>query len=412
LTGLSALALTLSVYLSWHALSGTPVIGCGGGASCDQVLSSRWATVRGILPVSGLAAGAYLAMFVASFFTGPTTSTADRRLAWGAMLMLVGAAAGSAIWFIVVQKWVVGAFCPYCMATHIISLLLAALVFWRAPTQVDDSPAVATTSDAPPPNVTPAAPAMSVEPARQPSQASPHRVIRPLAAVGLAVVGLVLAGILAALQLGYTPPPALQVGETESPLPALDPHAVPLVGSPDAPYVVSLFFDFKCSHCQRLHALLEEAIRRYNGALAFALCPAPLNTACNPYVSRDIEPYRDSCELARIGLAVWAADRRAFPAFDQWMFSSESGDRWRPRTLDAASAKAVELVGKARFDAALADPWVNHYLQTSIQLYGATALSGNAVPKLAFGSRWVTPEPNDADDLMLILKDHLAIPAP
>ena len=102
------------------------MIGCGGGSPCDLVLSSRWSAVAGVVPVSGLAAGAYLAMLVASFFIGPATEAPVRRLAWGAMLVLVGAAAGSAVWFTFVQKWIIGAFCPYCMATHITGLLLAA----------------------------------------------------------------------------------------------------------------------------------------------------------------------------------------------------------------------------------------------------------------------------------------------
>ena len=149
---MSALALALSAYLGWHYVAGGPVIGCGGPGApgCDQVLNSRWATVGGVLPVSGLAAGAYLAMLAASLFIGPATAAPVRRLAWGAMLVLAGAAAGSAVWFTIVQKWVIGAFCPYCMATHITGLLLAALVIWRAPLQFeDDSTDVALTNPAP-----------------------------------------------------------------------------------------------------------------------------------------------------------------------------------------------------------------------------------------------------------------------
>ena len=127
------------------------------------------------------------------------------------------------------------------------------------------------------------------------------------------------------------------------------------------PCVVNLLFDYECPHCQQMHFMLDEAIRRYHGKLAFVLCPTPLNTQCNPYIPRDVGEFKNSCELAKIGLAVWVARREAFPAFDHWMFSFESGDRWHPRSLAAARAKAVELVGQAKFDAALADPWIDRY---------------------------------------------------
>ena len=398
LTGLSAPALALSFHLGWHHLVGGSVIGCGGGSPCDQVLNGRWSSVAGVLPVSGLAAGAYLAMLVASLFIGPATEAPVRRLAWRALLVLVGAAAGSAVWFIIVQKWIIGAFCPYCMATHISGLLLAALVIWRAPMQFDDdSTDVVLTNPAP----------------KAATGTAPRRVIGHLPAMGFASVGLVLAGVMAACQIHFVPPAVYRGGESQDNLPALDPQAVPLIGSPDAPYVVTLLFDYKCPHCQQLHFMLDKAIRGYGGKLAFALCPAPLNTKCNPYIPRDVDEFADSCELAKIALAVWVAKREAFPAFDLWMFSYESGDRWRPRSLDAAKAKAVELVGRAKFDAALADPWIDRYMGTSIRIYGATIQNGNhAVPRLVFGSRWVIPEPNDADDLVLTLHDSLAVPSP
>jgi uncharacterized membrane protein len=382
LTALSALALALSAYLSGHYLAGQAVIGCGGGSGCDQVLNSRWSSIGGVLPVSGLAMGAYLAMLVAGLFIGPATAAPVRRLAWGAMLVLVGAAAGSAVWFIIVQKWVIGVFCSHCMATHITGLLLAALVIWRAPMRYHDD------STAPVQNVFPAA---------------PWRALGPLP-----VIGLALAGILAACQVGFAPPAAHRDGESRANLPAMDPRAVPLVGSPDAPSIVRLLFDYNCSHCQQMHFMLDEAIRRFGGKLAFALCPTPLNRRCNPHILRDADEFADSCELAKVGLTVWLARREAFPVFDRWMFSLESGDRWHPRTLDAARAKAVELVGQAKFDAAGADPWINRYLQTSIRIYGDTG--SNAIPKLVFGSRWVIPQPNDADGLVLILRNSLGIP--
>jgi uncharacterized membrane protein len=403
LTGLILLALALSIYMGWHYLVGGSVIGCGGGSPCDQVLSSRWSSIGGVLPISGLAAGAYLAMLVASLFIGPATATPVRRLAWGVMLVLVGAAAGSAVWFTIVQKWIIGSFCPYCMTTHITGLLLAALVIWRAPKQFDnDSTDVALMNPIPMPDIGAAGQIQVVSPA------TPRHIIGTLPAIGLALVGLALAGILAACQVIFTPPAVYRGGESQDNLPAIDPHAVPMVGSPDALYVVTLFFDYKCPHCQQMHFMLDEAIRRYKGKLAFALCPAPLNSQCNPYITQNVDLYKDSCELAKVGLAVWVAKREAFPIFDRWMFSMETGDRWRPRSLDAAIAKAVELVGQAKFEAARANPWIERYMQTSIRNFGQT--SGKGVPKMVFGSRWVNPEPYDIEDLVIILHASLALP--
>jgi uncharacterized membrane protein len=126
------LALILSVILSWHYLKGGSMAGCGGGSPCEQVLNSQWSTIAGIIPVSGLAVGVYLALLIASLFIGPATELPIRHLAWSVMLILVGSVSGSAIWFTILQKWFIGHFCPYCMTTHITGLLLAALVIWRA----------------------------------------------------------------------------------------------------------------------------------------------------------------------------------------------------------------------------------------------------------------------------------------
>ncbi len=410
LTGLIMLALALSFYLSWHYLAGGSVIGCGGGSACDQVLSSRWSTVGGVLPVSGLAAGAYLAMLTASLFIGPVAEAPVRRLAWGTMLVIVGSAAGSAVWFVILQKWIIGAFCPYCMTAHITGLLLAFLVIWRSLVQFDDDSTDARQKKSIPKA---AADAVIAESVHDVSSTAPQRLIGLFPAITLILVGLSMTGILAVGQVVFTPPAVYQDGQSQDTLPAIDPLAVPLVGSPDAPYLVTLLFDYKCPHCQKMHFMLNEVVRRYDGKLAFVLCPSPLNSQCNPYIIQDVDEFKDSCELVKVGLAVWLADRVVFPAFENWMFSFESGDRWRPRSLDAARAKAVEWVGQEKFDTAWNDPWIDQYIQTSVGIYGDTIRSGNsAIPKLIFGSRWVIPEPYDADDLVLILQESLAVPGP
>jgi hypothetical protein len=51
-------------------------------------------------------------------------------------------------------------------------------------------------------------------------------------------------------------------------------------------------------------------------------------------------------------------------------------------------------------------------MQTSIQIFGDTIQNGNAVPKLVFGARWVTPELHDANELVSILRESLGVPGP
>jgi len=399
MTGLNIIALVLTMIMSWHYLTGGSMAGCVGGGPCEKVLNSQWSTIAGILPVSGLAAGVYLAMLVASFFIGPSSEAPLINLAWSVMLILAGSIAGSAIWFTILQKWIIGDFCPYCMITHITGLLLTALVFWRAISESDNH-----SNDIPLTNHSGV---------KSDSQSAQRHLIKPLPAMGRVLIGLVLAGILVACQVGFTPSVVYRNGESQNNLPTINYHAVPMVGSPDAPYVVTLLFDYQCSHCQKIHFMLDEVIRRYHGELAFVLCPAPLNTQCNPYIPRDVDEFKNSCKLAMISLAVWMAKREEFPAFENWMFTFESGDNWHPRSLDSAMAKAVELVGKAKFNAAWSDPWIGQYLQTCIQIYGQTIQNGKSgVPKLIFGSHWVIPEPNNADDLVMIMQKSLAVPKP
>jgi uncharacterized membrane protein len=396
-TGLSALGLGLSTYLSWHYLRGGSMVGCGGGRACDEVLNTRWSSLFGVLPVSGLAMGTYTAMLAAGFFIGRDTPPSARKLAWRVMLILGGAATGSAIWFILVQVWIVRTFCPYCMAAHITGLLLAALVLWHSVRQSEMEPAGGGTVAE--------KFAMAV---------AARRVVDQWMATGLMFVGLTLSAILVACQVAYTPQTYYGGGKLQDAPTAFDIHGVPLVGPPDAQYVVTLLFDYNCPHCQQLHFMLDEAVRHYHKHLAFVLCPAPLNTKCNPYVPRDVDEFKNSCELAKVGLAVWIAQRDAFPTFDGWMFSVESGDHWQPRSVEAARAKAVQLVGAEKFNAAQADPWIDKYLQSCVGIYGATMHGerGSAVPKFVFGSRWVIPQPNDANDMVSILHDSLGVPVP
>jgi uncharacterized membrane protein len=394
--GLNALALILSIILSWHYLKGGSMIGCGGGSPCEQVLNSKWSTIAGVLPVSGLAIGVYLTLMIASFFIGVDTDDQIRKLAWNVLLVLAGSIAGSAIWFIIVQKKFVGEFCPYCMTEHIAGLLLAALIIWQARKQIQKK-----SGDDLSKNQTKV---------QNISMVTTTRVSR-LRVAGLILIGLLMSGILAASQMIFTPKAIYQTGKSQNNLINIDYNTAPIIGSPDAPYVVKLLFDYQCPHCQKIHFMLSEAVRRYGGKLAFVLCPAPLNTQCNPYISRDVDPFKNSCELVRIGLKIWSANREAYTSFENWMFTFESGDKWKPRTIEAVRAKAIELIGETKFNDTLNNDWIKNYMQSCVQIFGQTMQDGKGgIPRLVYGSQWVIPEPNNEDDLIMILQKSLNVP--
>lgn len=370
--GLNLLAIALSALLSWQVLSGAGMPGCGGDSSCNEVLSSRWSKWAGVIPVSLPAVSLYLAMWVAVSFLSSGTERSARNLAWKTLLIMAGVVTGSAVWFFIVQRWIIGAYCLWCMTTHGVGILLSAMILWRAWVEWE----------------------------------------RTRLSICLFVSGgLFIAMLFAALQAAFLPNSVYSTGHSQEVLPVIDPESAPRVGPAGAPIVVTLLFDYQCSHCQRLHFLLPEVVAAYKGNLAFILCPTPLSPHCNRFVPQEVQGFANSCELARLGLIVWQNQRERFAEFEEWMFSYESGDRWRPRTLEAAKARVIGWMGQPAFQEAANHRLVSLYLQQSVDLFGKTLTKGKgAIPRLIYGSRWVTPDPADAADLVRILQENLALP--
>ena len=61
---LTAIVLLLSVILCIHSISGHGLIGCSQGTNCNAVLGSKWSFLFGIIPVSALAAGVWIAFLI------------------------------------------------------------------------------------------------------------------------------------------------------------------------------------------------------------------------------------------------------------------------------------------------------------------------------------------------------------
>lgn len=367
---LGAMALILCVIMTWHSLTGGQMIGCAAGSSCDKVLSSRWSYVLGILPLSGLALGIYAATLVAAIFLITSKDEELLHLLWMVMLVLAGAILGSAVWFISLQKWVVHAFCPYCMSAHIIGIVLSGVIIWQG------------------------------------VKALRHNKSK----MGLwcLLLGFLLAGCLAVTQYLTTPKNMYEQGATNESLPAIDLAQTPVLGSKDAQYVVNVLFDYQCTHCRHLHLLLEELVAQQPQRWAFALCASPLSPSCNPYIpSNTNDSFAGSCDLAKYALALWKTDIISYNEFEKWWFQTDQGQMstWRPASIEEARAKAVELIGEQALSAALQEGWIETRLLSFTQLFGRTTnKEKSAIPRLVYGNQWVMPDVSDVAGLVEVMQ--------
>ncbi|MCC5828272.1 MAG: hypothetical protein JJU36_02380 [Phycisphaeraceae bacterium] len=385
---LALAALGVTSYLFATGLTRAPApLGCGPGSGCDQLLSGTWSDIVGI-PVSGLAIVVYAVLLLATAALEPRVVPSRRRVAWIAALLLGAMASGSAIWFIFIQSFVVGEFCPWCMAVHTCGLLLTALLLIFAPVRTaNPAPEIASPLAAP-----------GADSSRMAAQ------FTPVTMGGALVVGVLTVAILAAGQW-FTQEPGFRVVSVEGiQFPA---HDFPRIGRLDNDPIVLLFTDYACPHCRRAHGDLEQARRTFGDALTVVVIPAPLHVACNPTHGDDSPQLAAGCDLARLALAVWMADRDSFARFDQWLMGGQA-----PRDPLDADRFAQQLVGTARLEQALANPIidqqieggiaVNHRLRRGITEAGQPV--GPGVPTMLIGQVAVAGAPDNAEALIDLLR--------
>ena len=361
MVALAAIVLLLSIVLSVHSISGHGLIGCSQGTNCNAVLGSKWSFLFGIIPVSALASGVWIAFIIC--LTLHRSSDLELQFFLNRILLILsGAVTGSAAWFIWLQSHMIKALCPYCMTAHILGIIIAVItVIWCI------------------------------------KQKPGHTIIN-------ISFGLILAAALAIVQFATTPLTLAERGFTEEPLPELSARELPVIGDPDAPHVITLLFDWQCSHCRQIHHMLPDVVNLMNGKAAFICCPISLSRECNPLVPQGTDRFRGSCNLLHIGLALWCTDPVSFSRYEEWYWG-EPGSNWNPPSEEEAKARASELIGADILEQAMNDPWIDDYLQTILQIFGRTSTGGrSAVPRLIYGSNWLVPEADDAAGLASLIK--------
>jgi len=376
-------------------------VGCGAGSGCAAVLSSRWSSFLGI-PVSYAAAVIYLAVLVASVFADRGRPPVVRRNAWSLLLGLAVVIAGAAAWFIALQIGVVRAICPWCMAGHALGLAVSILIVWQVPLA-----RVPNGHEAPIARVAA-------------GSAGATGFIQPRRAAWLFCAGIAAVGLLAAAQwlvdapAGRTTrlPPGVNADSGPGPnrrIAVIDgkfqvsPHELPVLGSADSPKLLLVLFDYCCPHCRAAHGYLDRAREKFDGELGVVLLPMPMDHNCNFTVKHTEPRFEHACELARLALAVWRADRNSFAAFDEWLFEPES-----PRDPAAARRKAEEAVGADALAAALREPWVNGQIAANVQAYADSG--AERIPVLMSpGFSSIVGRPESEQQLLETLRTELQL---
>src|SRR5450432_2760436 len=105
-------------YLGSVALKGGPVTGCGPGSGCDRVLSSHWAYWLGV-PVSLPAIAVYLSLLAVTVTVNRQRSPGLQQASLHLIITLSLLVLVSALWFLLVQRLAIHAWCKFCLATHV-----------------------------------------------------------------------------------------------------------------------------------------------------------------------------------------------------------------------------------------------------------------------------------------------------
>ena len=117
----SLVGLADSIYLTVEHVSGRSVR-CTITSGCSEVLSSPYATVRGI-PLAGIGAVAYFIVFSLA------TLAAFGYKGTGQLLtVIVGAMFLTTLWLFYLQAFVIGHFCQFCLLSALVTTTLTVLV--------------------------------------------------------------------------------------------------------------------------------------------------------------------------------------------------------------------------------------------------------------------------------------------
>ena len=398
----TASAAIIAGYLLWAATGDRDrVFGCADGSLCDKVLGSRWSLWLG-QPVAGIALGFY-ALFLWCLLA--LRSSSAGKVGWLPCLVSVATSAGLVIlWFIGIQVAVIGSFCVYCLADHALGLLaIACLLIYTKQS-----------------GVRPGLAAWLLAPILASGFIAAHIIFEPTRMQVFEIPKVTPPQIDHSLNTrrgADFPIPVKQINETTNPLKSEDPsrrvhllddkvhfdiYQIPHIGSSEAEFVIMELFDYTCSHCRELHEHLEAALDRYEDSLTIVALPVPMNSSCNPNITRDHAMHQYACIFAVYSLAVCAVDREQFAPYHNWLMEGKD-----PPSPEAARSKAEMMIGTGKFESALTNRWIKDWLADGRAMHGLGSTHG--IPKLIVGSQIVSVSHIPAEKLFELIETSLGI---
>lgn len=173
----------------------------------------------------------------------------------------------------------------------------------------------------------------------------------------------------------------------------------PLSGSVDAKHVFVEMLDYNCPNCRKTHKAVSGAKKILNDDVSVMILPIPLNTACNSAVTKTDAKFTESCDIAKLAIAVWRVDQAKFREFHEAMFAGEQAP-----TLAQATEIAKSMVDSADLDKELASGIPGKFISSMVQLYERSGKG--AVPKLMFPGTSIVGEFTSAESLADVIQQQ------
>ena len=117
----SLVGLADAIYLTVEHLSGRSVR-CTIVSGCSEVLSSEYATVRGV-PLAMVGAAAYFTVFSLAVLAAYSYKWAAKFL-----MLIVGLMFVTTLWLLYLQAFVIKHFCQFCLLSALVTFILTVLI--------------------------------------------------------------------------------------------------------------------------------------------------------------------------------------------------------------------------------------------------------------------------------------------